>query len=181
VPAPDDDDEAPRLFTRRLELIAATAELARALATAPGELAALLGGVELPRDWPPVALRAAHEATAAALATTPGLAGWRDWLVVQQTPATLVGAIGFAGRPDAGGAVEIGGELLGSFQRRGYAAEAMGALIDWAFSHPEVRCIRAHAPADRAASLRLLEKSGLRHVGAGDQPGQLRFELTRPD
>jgi ribosomal-protein-alanine N-acetyltransferase len=66
------------------------------------------------------------------------------------------------------------------FRRKGYATEAMGGLIDWAFSHPEVRRIRAHTYPHLAASIRVLEQNGLSHVGAGDEPGTLRFELARP-
>jgi ribosomal-protein-alanine N-acetyltransferase len=95
------------------------------------------------------------------------------------SPPPLVGSIGFGGRPGSDGAVEIGYSMLGSFQRRGYATEAMGALIDWAFSHPEVRRIRAHTRVDHAASIRVLEKNGLSLVGDGP-PGHARFELARP-
>lgn len=172
-------DEAPRLFTGRLELVAATPELARAAARAPAELGRLLEA-EVPRGWPP-ALMADHQAGwARTLQRDPALTGWLQWYIVQVSPPVLVGSIGFAGRPDGNGTVECGYSMVPAFERRGYATEALGGLIDWAFSNPEVRRIRAHTFAHLSGSIRVLTKNGLSHVGAGDEPGTLRFELKRP-
>lgn len=173
------DDDAPRLFTGRLELVAATSGLAHAAATSAAALGALLE-CEVPRAWPPEAVKEQQAAWATALAADPALAGWSAWYVVQVRPAVLVGSIGFLGRPDGDGTVECGYAMLAKWQRRGYATEAMGGLIDWAFSHDDVRRIRAHARRDLPASIRVLEKNGLSHVGDGDEPGALRFELARP-
>jgi ribosomal-protein-alanine N-acetyltransferase len=179
-PATVDDDEAPRLFTRRLELIAATPELARAASVDASTLAAALQA-EVPRGWPPAELAGEQAAFAQRLSAEPTLTGWLLWYVVQVSPATLVGSIGFSGRPDGDGAVEVGYSFVSSFQRRGYATEAIGALIDWAFAHPEVRRIRAHTHADNAASIRVLQKNGLRRRPDGAPPGHVQFELARPD
>jgi ribosomal-protein-alanine N-acetyltransferase len=168
-----DDEDAPRLFTGRLELVAATAELARAAATSAEALAAALG-CALPTGWPPEALKTHAPRWAT-------LAGWGEWYIVQASPALLVGSIGLAGRPDDSGAVECAWAMLPAFERKGYATEAMGGLIDWAFSHAEVRRIRAQAPRKLAAAIRVLERNGLSHVGDGDAPETLRFELARPE
>jgi len=172
------EDDEPRLFTRRLELIAATPSLARAGASDARALAAALQA-EPARGWPlpPFADEQAREL--ARLTAAPSLAGWLSWYVVQVSPARVVGTIGFAGPPDGEGAVEIAYAIAEGPQRRGYATEAMGALIDWAFSHSETRMIVAHAAAADAAAIRVIEDNGLRHVGPG-RDGQLRFMLARP-
>ncbi len=172
-------EDAPRLFTGRLELVAATPELARAAALSPAELGRLLEA-DVPRGWPPE-LMAEHEADwARTLERDPALTGWLQWYIVQVSPPVLVGSIGFAGRPDEHGTVECGYSMVPSFERRGYATEALGGLIDWAFSNPEVRRIRAHTLPHLVGSIRVLTKNGLSPVGAGDEPGTLRFELRRP-
>ena len=125
------DEDAPRLFTGRLELCAANAS------------------------------------------------GWGAWQVVEVSRQEVVGAIELTA-PD-GGCVACRVAVDAKWQRKGYATEAMGGLIDWAFSHPEVRRIRAQAARDLPAEIRVLEDSGLSHVGDGDAPGLLRFELARPD
>ncbi|MGZ3426809.1 MAG: GNAT family N-acetyltransferase [Polyangia bacterium] len=173
------EDDAPRVFTGRLELVAATAALARAAAGSAEALGRLLE-CEVPRGWPPELMKD-HEADwAQQLEDDPTLAGWSAWYIVQVKPAVLVGSIGLSGRPDADGCVECGYALLPKYQRKGYATEAMGGLIDWAFSQEGVRRIRAHTYRHLTASIRVLEKNGLSHVGDGDEPETLRFELARP-
>jgi RimJ/RimL family protein N-acetyltransferase len=175
-----DDDDAPRLFTGRLELVAATPPLARAVtesATALGKLLAC----EVPRGWPPELMKNHEAEWAAQLEADPALAGWSAWYIVQVEPAVLVGSIGLSGRPDADGCVECGYAMLPKYQRKGYATEAMGGLIDWVFSHAEARRVRAHTYRHLTASIRVLEKNGLSHVGDGDEPDTIRFELARPD
>ena len=173
-------DEAPRVFTGRLELIAATPSLARAAATSAEALGKLLE-CEVPRGWPPELMKDHEAEWAKQLEGDPTLAGWSAWYIVQVKPAVLVGSIGLSGRPDGNGCVECGYALLPKYQRKGYATEAMGGLIDWAFSHPEVRRIRAHTYRHLPASIRVLEKNGLSFVGDGDEPETIRFELARPD
>ncbi|HEX9102872.1 MAG TPA: hypothetical protein VF997_11745, partial [Polyangia bacterium] len=119
------DDDAPRLFTGHLELIAATPSLARAAATSGAALAELLA-CEVPRGWPPEPMRDRQVEWATELEADPQLAGWRVWYIVQVRPPLLVGGIGFAGRPDADGVVECRFWLVPRFKRYGWAAEAMG-------------------------------------------------------
>lgn len=175
-----DDDDAPRLFTGRLELIAATPTLARAATQSAAALGELLA-CDVPPSWPPELMKDQQEPWATQLEADPKLAGWSAWYIVQVKPAVLVGSIGLSGRPDGDGCVECGYALLPKYQRKGYATEAMGGLIDWAFSQPGVRRIRAHTYRHLAASIRVLEKNGLSHVGDGDEPDTIRFELARPD
>jgi ribosomal-protein-alanine N-acetyltransferase len=173
------EDDAPRVFTGRLELVAATASLARAAVRSPEALGKLLE-CEVPRGWPPELMKDQEAQWAQLLEDEPAMAGWSAWYIVQVRPAVLVGSIGLSGRPDADGCVECGYALLAKYQRKGYATEAMGGLIDWVFSHEEARRIRAHTYRHLPASIRVLEKNGLSHVGDGDEPDTLRFELARP-
>jgi ribosomal-protein-alanine N-acetyltransferase len=122
-------DDAPRVFTGRLELRAATAS------------------------------------------------GWGAWQVVEVSRQRTVGSLTLSA-PGGDGCVECRFELE---DKKGYATEAMGGLIDWAFSQAEVRRIRAEAPRRVPASIRVLERNGLSHVGDGAAPDTLRFELARPD
>ena len=175
------DDEAPRLFTGRLELIAATPSLARAAATSSQALAKLLE-CEVPPGWPPELMRDHQEAWAAQLETDPELAGWSAWYIVQVTPAVLVGSIGFVGRArcraawsSAATALVAASTSARATRRRRWAGSSTGRSRS-------TRC-GASAPtpiAHLAASIRVLEKNGLSHVGDGDEPGTIRFELRRP-
>lgn len=118
-------DDAPRVFTGRLELIAASAS------------------------------------------------GFGAWQVVEVARQRALGSVELTA-PDGGGAVECRLQLDGK-----YASEAVGGLIDWAFSQPDVRRIVADADRDGAAAIRVLVDNGLTHVGDGVAPNTLRFELAR--
>ena len=51
------------------------------------------------------------------------------------------------------------------FQGRGFATEAVRALVSWAVAQPGVARVRATIPPWNASSLRVAEKAGLRPVG----------------
>ena len=106
-----------RLFTNRMELVAATLELAEAEIN---DLSAFAGLLDVPRPttWPPP-LNDEHsqQAFLASLQKAePRDAGWNLWFCVLREPRTLVGNAGFKGRPQAG-LVEIGYSMLEAHQR----------------------------------------------------------------
>jgi len=157
-----------------LSLVPATAADLTADRTA---LSVSLGAV-VPADWPPADLADALPVFLAWLTADPASAGWNLWYVV--AGGTLVGSCGFLGRPSAEGEVEIGYGVLPAFRGRGYATAAAGALIGWAFAHPEVRRVTAQADPENRPSVRVLEKIGFVPDGAGDEEC-VRFVLAGPD
>jgi RimJ/RimL family protein N-acetyltransferase len=85
-------------------------------------------------------------------------------LVVERSTGEVIGTAGFFG-PPRDGLVEIGYGIVPSRRRRGYAAEAVHALLGLAAAQPGVSEVVAHAEADNVASIRVLEKSGLTYQG----------------
>jgi hypothetical protein len=57
--------------------------------------------------------------------------------------------------------------------------EAVRTLISWAFSHEEFRTVRAETDDDNFASIRVMEKNGLLHVGKGTEDGEVRYAISR--
>jgi RimJ/RimL family protein N-acetyltransferase len=84
--------------------------------------------------------------------------------VVERSTGEAIGTAGFFG-PPRDGVVEIGYGIVPSRRRRGYAAEAVHALLGLAAAQPGVTEVVAHAEADNVASIRVLEKSGLSYQG----------------
>ena len=78
-----------------------------------------------------------------------------------------IGGIGFKGQP-ADGCVEIGYGLVPSARGRGYAAEAIVALMAIAADHGLSRII-ADTTLDNISSQRALVRAGFRLVGAEDE------------
>jgi RimJ/RimL family protein N-acetyltransferase len=90
----------------------------------------------------------------------------------------VIGNGGFKGRP-AKGVVEIGYSLVPEFQQKGYATEAVTALLDWAFAHDDVCSVIAETLPELAASQGLLRKLGFRPIDGKGSPGVIRFELSK--
>jgi len=95
-------------------------------------------------------------------------------------PAEVVGMLGTKGGADERGAVEIGYGFNASFEGRGYATEAVGALVRSLLNLPEVRTLTAETAAGNFASQRVLEKNGFvrRGVGWNDDDGDLVLWAT---
>ena len=172
------------LTTARLALVPATAAAARAAAHNDRTRFAALLGAAIPADWPPPILADAQELFARMLEADPGPDGWGLWYVLQRGANLLIGSAGFKGRPAADGRVEIGYSILAPWQGRGYATEAVQALIGWAFADRRVGRVVAETSSDLTPSIRVLEKCGFRRaspaaIGSGAEGRALTFELSR--
>lgn len=137
-----------------------------------------LYGVGIPEGWPSAELRDAFPIFVRQLEREPKSFGWGNWLAIQPGEQMLVGDVGFKGRPDRTGSVEIGYGIAPVYRRRGYALEAARGLLKWAFGHPEVKRVTAECDKDNTASIRVLE--GLGMVRLHPVGNMLRWELWRP-
>ncbi len=168
--------------TKRLHLVAATLETLAAEADRE-RLGALLGA-EVPVEWPPPlndddSLRF----WISRLTEQPDASGWVAWYFVRAEAGAarvVVGNGGFKGKPSADGVVEVGYSLFPRFQHHGYATEAVGALIEWAFAHDAVRSVIAETLPDLSASIAVLRRLGFTRVPQSSEPGVIRFAKPRP-
>jgi RimJ/RimL family protein N-acetyltransferase len=172
---------SPLLQTPRLDLIAASAELAAADLAGIDPLVRLLGARH-PPSWPPPLVDDARQFFATRLGAHPHEKGWWLWYWMDRTALDgsrdLVGMGGFKGRPTDDGTVEIGYSVIPERQRRGYATEAVAALIRHALDQPGVRRIVAETFAELTPSIRVLERSGFLEIDEPpNEPGAMRFEL----
>jgi ribosomal-protein-alanine N-acetyltransferase len=159
------------LHTKRLTLVAP--ELARAALEDRARLGRMLG-VHIPQTWPgsdfarmlPRIARGSERAS-------PGAEPTR--LIVHTTDRTLIGETGFHGPPDESGTVEVGYSIIPAYRGQGFASEATRVLIDGALSRPGIHRIIAECLDDNVASLKVLEKLGMKRVDSAG--GTLRFEL----
>lgn len=164
--------------TSRLTLLACTAPIARAAYRGRRNLEALLG-VRVDRDWPGVEIRGFLPVYARQVEAAPGLVGWGVWLVIQTLDQEVIGDIGFKGRPNASGSVDIGYGIVPARRRQGYAYEAAVGLRDWAFTQPGVEHLTGDCWPYNTASARILEKLGMHCLGLSDGGLQL-WTMNRP-
>ncbi|MGG0668398.1 GNAT family N-acetyltransferase [Lederbergia citrisecunda] len=102
--------------------------------------------------------------------------GWGVWFVMDKETNTIVGDIGFKGKPSSDLTVEIGYGIISAAQNKGYATEAVGALIEWAFATGKVKKIIAECLHDNLASIKVLERLGMKKNG---QEGDLmQWEMS---
>lgn len=176
---------SPQLRTKRLELIAASADLLRAEISNRDRFTRLIEA-RAPRTR---GQEPDHQETmenmAQALEKRPEQDGWWCWYFVLHNRVTghrmLIGDGGFKGPPADDGTVELGYSLLQPYRNRGYTTEAVKALVSWAFRHPEVTRVIAEAQLGNIASISVLKKAGFNEVGPGSQRSHIRFEMARQD
>jgi RimJ/RimL family protein N-acetyltransferase len=116
--------------------------------------------------------------------TNPSSVRWGMYLFAHARDRALIGNGGFKGAPDAEGIVEIGYAIVPEYRRRGLATEAAHGLTRYAFSHPEVRIVQAHTLKDGTASIRVLNKLGMKFVGTAHDPDEgevLQWRVERKD
>jgi len=117
------------------------------------------------------------------LDSSPQIANWLPWAIVDRQTESLVGDAGFKGAPDDCGNCEIGYSIISSFRQRGYATEAVGSILTWARRIPHIRTIHAEALESNSSSRRVLEKHGFLFAGNYDHSKDgltRRYELSIP-
>lgn len=165
--------------TSRLELVAATVELARAEMDDLPALARQLDAT-VAAEWPPpLNDRDSQSWTLRFLEQHPDATGWAMWYLLRRADRTAVGVGGFKGLPSVDGTVEVGYSVLEAQQRRGYASEAVEGLVAWAFRHPEVTRVIAETYPELVASIGVLAKTGFSFIGPGSEDRVIRFERRR--
>jgi RimJ/RimL family protein N-acetyltransferase len=112
----------------------------------------------------------------------PSTAPWLLRAMVLREPGRpMVGHVGFHGKPDARGAVEIGYTVFPEYRRRGFAIESVRAMFRWASVEHRIARFRASVSPGNEPSLRLLAKLGFRQTGTqwDEEDGEeLVFELA---
>ena len=165
-----------RIQTRRLELPPCSVQVAQAIVRNRVDVETLLG-LRVSDDWPALDLQEFLPVYVQQLEADPSLLGWGVWLMVHRADQKMIGDLGFKGRPDTEGTVEIGYSVVPGYRSQGYAVEAVRALVDWAFAQQDVKRITAECDLDNAPSVRIHEKSGFQCLETGGN--LLKWELKK--
>ncbi|MGH4120371.1 GNAT family N-acetyltransferase [Clostridium sp.] len=90
--------------------------------------------------------------------------GFEFWMIVKKDNMRVVGDIGFHGKPNAEGEVEVGFGLVERERGKGFAFEALKAIVNWLSFQHSVKYIRADCLISNKSSARTLEKVGMREI-----------------
>nr|PPQ62126.1 GNAT family N-acetyltransferase [Streptomyces sp. QL37] len=93
----------------------------------------------------------------------------------RRTDGMAIGGVAFHGRPDTAGQVTIGYGLISSARGRGYASEALRALLAFAESQG-VLSVKGDADLDNIGSHRVMASSGMRLVAVDDRLKHYRVD-----
>jgi RimJ/RimL family protein N-acetyltransferase len=89
----------------------------------------------------------------------------------------VIGDIGFHAPPDDLGEVSLGFGIVPAARGRGYAREALRAVLDWALARPEVRSVHADTDLVNLASQHVLVGAGMQLVA--DEGDRKVYEIHR--
>ncbi len=174
-------DTQPDIMSDRLALIAIAPEMLRADFAKSPEFSLLIRA-EVPAAWPPQEWdENAYNYLLDKMVTHPNLGGWSRYIAVKAGPGSrvLAGGCGLLGPVELSEDPEIGYGLLPEFQGRGYATEAVAALVAWIFRHPHVRSVNAQTLPHLHSSLRVLAKNGFQFAGPGPEEGAVLLRKWR--
>ena len=171
------------VHTARLDLRPLGFEAVEALLAGDAERLRGLTGARFRTPAPPPYMADALPVVRDRLRERPDETPWWNWLVVDRETGEAAGSVAFGGPVNAEGAVLVGYAMYGEYEGRGYATEAVKAMVAWAFGHPGVREVRALAPVWNTPALRVAENVGMRPVASeeDDDVGEvLLYAVTAP-
>jgi len=158
------------LHTTRLELVLLEPDVARALAAGVN-----VNGHVWSAGYPLGSSLLRAELTVAAAAHGRPLGDFGTYQVVRRSDGAVIGDAGFLGPPDATGAVSVGCGIIEGARRRGYATEALGALLEWAREQTGLTCVLADTTRANLGGQRLLERAGMHRIG---EDGELLYYMS---
>lgn len=105
--------------------------------------------------------------------------GFEIWIIVLKNTRTIIGDIGFKGPPNFLGEVEIGYGIVDEERKKGFCYEACCAMVDWAFTNPEVMTVRAECEITNEGSIKILKKVSMVEIDRNEN--FIFFQRTRED
>jgi len=172
------------ILTPRLELVPVTLQMVEPILLGDRARAEAAAQARLPASWPNRALiERAFTASLEAIRADPERRLWGDRLLIGRgdEQRLVIGSVVFNGFPDDGIA-HIGYGVETGSQGRGLATEATRACVAWALEQPGIHAIVAETFPWHRASLRVIEKLGMKAAGTRHHEllGEvLLFELRR--
>jgi [ribosomal protein S5]-alanine N-acetyltransferase len=176
-------EPAETIVSARLRLVPMSRPFIEALLRGQHDRAGDIMGVDMPPEWPGDLSHMLRLRLDQIRADPSELQWLARAMVLRDDGRTVVGNLGFHGKPDGKGTVEVGYTVRLQYRRQGFAEEAVRALFDWANRAHGIRRFRASVSPTNEPSLSLIRKLGF--VRTGEQwdeidGRELVFELERP-
>lgn len=151
------------LYTKRLMLIPITLEITKSLINGSNKEVEKLG-IKIDKKWPTDDTKDILPIIYETLYKDKIPSGFEAWMIVKKDNMTVIGDIGFHGKPNEKGEVEVGYGLVENERGNGFGLEALRAIIDWVFSQNSVKVIKAECLINNKPSEGILEKVGMKEI-----------------
>ena len=112
------------------------------------------------------------------------LVGWLSFWALHRADNALIASVGFKGKPDANGKIEIGYSVIPEYRRQGFASEMVEAALGYGFANPAVTAILAQTRVDNFPSMKVLERFGMKQTGTShdeDEGEMFVWKLKRDE
>lgn len=165
-----------QIVTDRLLLIACPLELAKSIILDRKKLEER-SPLVLPIEWPSTQLKNILPYYIELLEKTPEDKSLQIWLIIDVQNRKVIGSAKLRMQTSTAHTVDLGYEIIPSYQKQGFGYEAVQALVDWVFANKNMKRITAECDHGNVGSIRILEKLGMCCIGK-DSPF-LKWELNR--
>ncbi len=173
----------PTIHTPRLDLVPIDPSAIQFLLKGERQDAEHAQGLTLPDTFPtPDELDGFLPIQLHRMRARPDRRGWTARFMVTRA-GDVIGHCGFHGAPEEIGRAEIGYTVFEPHRGRGFAKEAAGALVAWAFEQGEKQVYASVSP-DNAPSLAVVRSLGFTQVGTQEDEVdglELVFRREQPD
>lgn len=159
------------LEQENLKIMPCTQAMAQAITADHKEKLSKLLNANLSPTWPSEDTKDIASFYGQQLVSDPSLFGWGMWILIHKEKNMVIGDVGFKGKPDERGSVEVGYGIVPAFRNQGHATDAAQLLIDWALESEEVSCIKAECLRENLPSIKVLQKLGMQRIS---QEGDLQ-------
>ncbi len=151
------------ITTERLILIPVTLEMTKSLMSGNYDEIEKLG-LHSDGMWPTSDTKDILPIINRAFERDPEPSGFEFWMIVRKDTHLIIGDIGFHGKPNVEGAVEVGFGFIENERGKGYGHEALSGIMEWLKNQDCVQVIKADCLIDNKPSIRILEKAGMKEV-----------------
>lgn len=151
------------IYTERLRLVPVTLEITRSLLSGSNEEVEKLG-IRVDLSWPTKDTMDILPIINKSLEIDKVPSGFEFWMIVQKDTMEVVGDIGFHGKPNAEGEVEIGFGLVEQARKKGIGFEALKAIMEWLSYQESVKVVKADCLINNIPSAKILQRLGMKEI-----------------
>ena len=165
------------ILTERLIIVPVTLGITRALLDGSNKEIEKLG-IKVDEKWPTEDTKDILPIINRSLEKARIPSGFEFWMIVKKDSMQVIGDIGFHGKPNEKGEVEIGYGLIEKERGKGFGFEALRAIMDWLSTQDSVRVIKADCLISNIPSIRILEKVGMKEINRDEN--LIYWECIKP-